>query len=126
MTDGGLVKNPNRVPSFSQIDDPKGRQPAPHHLIDINETETVIMSDREKATKTGVYKDEADETFIRVNEGDLVPDGFTYSHEDETFKNTTAEDVDPNVRAMNAAPENRMESAPDNRSARDARAKDSK
>jgi hypothetical protein len=124
---GGLVKNPSRVPVWSQIDDPKGRQPTPRHLIDVHHLEDPTMA---QAKETGVYKDEQG-NFVQIRKGDTVPEGYDYSHEAEDFSNPeanrSAEEVDPNVRAMNAAPENRMEPAPvENKAQGRAAGKDAK
>lgn len=71
------------------------------------------------AKKTGVYKDKAGNQFL-VNEGDPIAEGVEYSHADETgtleASGPPPEETDPNVRKLNAAPENRAEGpAPQNR-----------
>ncbi len=73
------------------------------------------------AKKTGIYKDDDGNQFL-FREGSVIPDGLTYSHADETGtierSGPVAEVLDPNVRAMNTAPENRAEPfAPENRTA---------
>lgn len=132
------VKNPVRVPAFSQEHDPVGRNPGGRHVIGGEPS----MSDR--IEQTGTYEDaEGGRFFFR--EGHPVGDAADYKLVEGGVPMTDAEqarnarqkareervkaeqrtDTHPNdaadARALPAAPQNRMEPMPANRARREAR-----